>query len=108
MSQVTLNRVWTATKKILRDIVKLKKAELTSEKVDEYSTDLKELIKILESMDDRSGKVEMRIALLLDYISLLGFLRDYLNDPTAEKAKSLLARGDTDPTIRPVIEHFVQ
>ncbi len=108
MSHVKLERVRIATRKILADIVKLRKTELTNEKVNQYSTDLKEKIKILESVDDKTGKVEMSRALLVDYISLLGSLRDYVNDPTAEKAAALLAYGNTDPTIRPVIEHFVQ
>lgn len=103
-----LERIRTETQKILTNIVKLPKDDLTAATVKQYSNALRENIKILDSIDDKTGKIEISRALLIDYISLLDELRDYVNDPTDQKAALLHAYGDTDPTIRPVIEHFVQ
>ena len=108
MSRVKLDRVQNATKKILADIVKLQKTDLTAATVKQYSDALRENIKILDGIKDETGKLEISRALLIDYISLLNELCDYVNAPTAEKTEILRTYGDTDPAIRPLIEHFVQ
>lgn len=68
---------------------------------------LQKNINKLEMMNDTNGKIEGEIALLEDYISLLRELRAYCKAPSEEQADRLRKLGDTDSTIKPIVEQFV-